>query len=114
MVIKRTTCALWFLDAWLPQKDPEIVTGGTRVRSGQSPAQVLCFMTEIVGVFRQAPQRLLGLRWQPGVSADQTAERLHLHGWRNIPEIILRLCSGSFLCSGFGFAVEHPVLNESG
>jgi len=61
---------------FLPRKNnPAIVTGGTRMKSGQSPAQVVRFQAGIIGVFRQPPQSRFDLRLQRGIFPGQTTER---------------------------------------
>ena len=56
------------------KNNPAIVTGGTRVQSGQSAAQMMRLQAGIIGVFRQAPQSRLDLRVQHGVLPDQAAK----------------------------------------
>jgi len=45
----------------LRENNPAIITGGTRVKSGQLPAQVLRFQAGIVEIIRQSPQGRLNL-----------------------------------------------------
>jgi hypothetical protein len=65
------------------KNNPAIVTGGTRVQSGQLPAQMMRFQTGIVEVFRHAPQGDFDLRLQRGIFPDQTAERAFKPARRN-------------------------------
>jgi hypothetical protein len=57
------------------KNNPAVVTGGTRVESGQLSAQVMRLQSGVVEVFRQAPQGRLDLRLQRGIFSDQTTER---------------------------------------
>jgi hypothetical protein len=69
---------------FLFRKDnPAIVTGGTRVKPGQLPAQVMRFQAGVVEIFRHAPQSDFDLRLQRGIFPDQTAERPFKPGRRN-------------------------------
>jgi hypothetical protein len=65
------------------KNNPAVVTGGTCVKSGQFPAQMMCFQTGIVEIFRHAPQGRFDLRLQRGIFPDQTAECPFKPGRRN-------------------------------
>jgi hypothetical protein len=56
------------------KNNPAIVSGGTSVKPGQSPAQVMGFQTGLVEVFRHAPQGFLDLGSHSGVLSDQATE----------------------------------------
>ena len=65
------------------KNNPAIVSGGTSVKSGQSPAQVMRLQTGIIEVFRHAPQRYLDLGSEGGVFPDQPTEGPFKLGRRN-------------------------------